>query len=108
TPRVPRDEKILVEDLAPGVHRITAHFGFMEEPNVPYVLALAREKGLDLPLEETSFFLGRERLLPARHPRMPLWRTRLFAFLNRNALGATTYFKIPPERVVEIGSQVEM
>ncbi len=108
TPRVPREDKVTIVEMAPGAHRITARFGFREEPNVPYVLALARERGLDLPLEETSFFLGRERLLPARRPRMPIWRNRLFAFLNSNALGATTYFKIPPERVVEVGSQIEM
>jgi len=108
TPRVPRDDKLRVEERAPGVRRVVARFGYTEEPNVPYVLALARERGLDLPLEETSFFLGRERLIPARHPLMPFWRTRLFAFLNHNAQSATTYFKIPPERVVEIGSQIEM
>ena len=97
-----------IETLRPGIHRITARFGFMEEPNVPYVLALVREKGPDFPPEETSFFLGRERLLPAKRPLMPVWRTRVFAFMSRNALGATTYFKIPPERVIEVGSQIEI
>ncbi len=108
TPRVERDQKVEVEELAPSVYRITSRFGFMEEPNVPYVLALVREKGPDFPLDETSFFLGRERLFPAKHPSMPVWRNRLFAFLTRNALGATTYFKIPPERVIEVGTQIEI
>jgi len=108
-PRVPREEKLKIETPQPGIHRITARFGFMEEPNVPYVLALARETGPDFPLQETSFFLGREKLLPAkRRPSMPVWRNRVFAFMSRNALGATTYFQIPPDRVVEVGAQIEL
>jgi KUP system potassium uptake protein len=108
TPRVPRDEKILIETLRPSFYRITARFGFMEEPNAPYVLALVREVGPDFPLEKASFFLGRERLLPAKRSSMPLWRNRVFAFLSRNAQGATSHFKLPPERVIEFGTQVEL
>ena len=107
-PRVAREEKVTIDTLRPGIHRIIARFGYMEEPNVPYVLALLREQGPDFRLEETSFFLGRERLLPAKRPSIPVWRNRLFAFLSRNALSATAYFKIPPERVIEVGSQIEM
>jgi KUP system potassium uptake protein len=107
-PRMPRDEKVTVEDLGHGFYRIVAHYGFMEEPNVPYILALAREKGLDFELAETGFFLGRERLVADRHPLMPIWREKLFSFMTRNAVGATAFFHIPSEQVVELGSQVEI
>ncbi|MDX1503675.1 MAG: potassium transporter Kup [Thermoanaerobaculia bacterium] len=107
-PRVARERKVSVEDLGGGFHRIVARYGYMESPNVPHVLALARERGLDFPLEETSFFLGRERILSERRPQMPRWQRRLFAFLSRNASGATAYFHIPRDRVVELGSQVEL
>jgi KUP system potassium uptake protein len=107
-PRVPREEKVSIEDLGSGFHRITGRYGFMESPNVPHILALAREQGLDFPLEETSFFLGRERILSERHPKMPAWQRRLFAFMSHNALGATSYFGIPPNQVVEMGSQVQL
>jgi len=108
TPRVRREDKVTIETLQAGIYRITARFGFMEEPSVPYVLALVRERGPDFPLEDTSFFLGRERLLPAKRPRLGKWRTRVFAFMSRNALGATTTFAIPPERVIEVGSQMKL
>jgi KUP system potassium uptake protein len=107
-PRVPRADKVEVGSLGNGFHRVIAHYGFMEDPNVPHVLALAREKGLDFPLDEVSFFLGREKLLSDRRPRMPRWQRRLFGFLSHNALGATTFFHIPAGQVVEIGSQVEL
>jgi len=107
-PRVPREEKVEVDDLGGGFHRVQAHFGFMEEPSVPYALALARERGLDIDLEEASFFLGRERPVRGRGAKMSAWRGRLFAFLLRNAMGATTYYRIPPNQVIEIGSQVRV
>lgn len=107
-PSVNRDDKVTVEKLAAGFYRMVAHFGFMEEPNVPYALALAREKGLPFELAEVSFFLGRERLMPARQPAMSVWRLRLFMFMSRNALGISDYFRIPPEQVVELGAQIEI
>jgi KUP system potassium uptake protein len=107
-PRVPRDEKVEVQDLDQGFYRIVARFGFMEEPSVPYILALAKEQGVDFELGEVSFFLGRERLLPARRPALPRWRRWLFAAMSRNALGATSYFNIPPAQVIELGTQVEL
>ncbi|HSF18023.1 MAG TPA: potassium transporter Kup [Vicinamibacteria bacterium] len=107
-PRVPRDEKVEVEHLGQGLHRLIAHYGFMEGPNVPHALALAREKGLDFELEDVSFFLGREQLRPDRRPALSLWREKLFATMSRNAQGATTYFHIPAEQVIELGVQVEI
>ncbi len=107
-PRVPREQKVSVEKLENGFFQVVAHYGFMEDPNVPHVLALAREKGLDFELGEVSFFLGRETLRPARHPLMPIWRERIFAFMSRNAQGPTAFFGIPPEQVVELGTQVKI
>lgn len=106
TPRVPREEKVQFTDLGHGFFRVVAHYGFMEEPSVPYVLALAREGGLNFELAETSFFLGREKLLSHRRPAFPRWRLKLFAFMSRNAVSATEFFNIPPGQVVELGTQV--
>lgn len=107
-PTVAREERVRVADLGASFHLVTARYGYYEAPNVPHVLALAREQGLDVPLEEVSFFLARERVQPHRRPGMSLWRERLFAFLSRNSLGATAYFGIPPVQVVEIGAQVRI
>lgn len=107
-PRIPRSEKVDVRDLGQGFHRVLARYGFMEEPNIPYVLALAREKGLDFELSEVSFFLGREHLLPDRRPMMAVWREKIFAIMTHNAQGATAYFHLPPDQVVELGAQIEI
>lgn len=107
-PRVQRKDKVQVYPLGEGFWGITVQYGFMEEPNVPYALALAREEGLDFELDEVVFFLGRESIVPHRRPVMSYWREALFAFLSRNAMDATRFFKIPPEQVVEVGAQVEM
>jgi KUP system potassium uptake protein len=107
-PRVARSRKLEVEDLGQGFVRLVAHYGFMEEANVTQIFALARDHDLELRPREVSFFLGRERVLPSKRPGMALWRDRLFAALSRNALSATAYYGIPPDRVVELGSQVEI
>jgi KUP system potassium uptake protein len=78
----------------------------METPNVPELLEHAKFSGYSL--EFTTFFLGRETVLPTKNPGMALWRERLFAFLTRNAQPATAFFGIPPSRVMEIGSQIEI
>ncbi|UCF18660.1 MAG: potassium transporter Kup [Gemmatimonadota bacterium] len=105
-PRISRDEKVEVTDLGHGFFRVVARYGFMEEPNVPHILALAKEKGLDFRLAETSFFLGREKLLSRRRPALPRWRLKLFDFMSRNAVTATEFYNIPPGQVVELGTQV--
>lgn len=107
-PRVPREEKIELHHLEGGFYRIIAHFGFAENPSVPYILALAGEKGLGFELEEVSFFLGRERLVRSKRPGMARWRTRIFQFMSHNAQSATAFFHIPPDQVVEIGIQLQM
>jgi KUP system potassium uptake protein len=107
-PRVERADKVQVYPLGEGFWGVTVQYGFMEEPNVPYALALAREEGLDFELDEVVFFLGRESIVPHRRPVMSYWREGLFAFLSRNAMDATRFFKIPPDQVVEVGARVEI
>ena len=107
-PHVPPRERVELEDLGHGFHRIRARYGFMEDPDVPHVLRLARRRGLEFTLPETSFFLGREAILVRGESGMRRWRERLFRFLSRNAVGATSFFRVPPARVVELGAQVEL
>ena len=80
----------------------------MEDPDVPEALARAREHGLELDDEDVTFFLGRETLIVTRSPGMALWREWLFVLMARNAVRATAFFRLPPERVVELGVQVEL
>jgi KUP system potassium uptake protein len=107
-PRVPGKERVRIEALGDGLYRITIHYGFMEDPNVPSVLGLVKADGLEFKSMETTYFLGRERLLVTAKPGMAMWRERLFAFMARNAQGATAFFRIPPNRVVELGVQIEL
>jgi KUP system potassium uptake protein len=80
----------------------------MEDPNVPDALALAQQKGLELDEEDVTYFLWRETLIVTRTPGMATWREKLFVLMARNAVRATTFFKLPTERVVELGVQVEI
>jgi KUP system potassium uptake protein len=107
-PRVPREQRIDVEPLGQGFYRIIARYGFMEDPDVPQTLALAKSRGVDFDLMMTTFFLGRETLLATAQPGMAIWREKLFAFMARNAQRATAFFRIPPNQVIEIGVQVEL
>jgi len=83
-------------------------YGFMQDPNVPETVALARRKGVDLNLEDLVYFLGRETIIVTHRRGMAIWREKLFVLMARNAVRATAYFRLPPERVVELGVQVEM
>jgi KUP system potassium uptake protein len=107
-PKVGRDEKVEVTDLGGSFWHIVAHVGFMEEPIVPHLLALAGEKGLPFELDEVSFFVGSEQVVPDRHPALPRWQEPVFAYLNRNAVSATAFFHIPPEQVIEIGKLIRI
>ena len=86
---------------------MTVRFGFAEHPALPPVLA-THAKELSIELEDTSFFLGRETPVPTTRPDLALWREKLFIFMTRNAVSASEYFQIPPRRVVELGTQVEL
>jgi KUP system potassium uptake protein len=106
TPTVPAGDRAEVEELAPNIHRVQLSYGFMESPNVPRALEECRAAGLVLEPMQTSYFLGRETLVPAALPRMSSWRHWLFMLMARNAQSATEYFRIPPDRVVELGVRV--
>ena len=107
-PFVPNRSRLEVTSMGHGFFRIIARYGFMQTPNVPEILRLARTDGLDIELSNTTFFLGRETLLTGGPTKMAAWRKSLFAYMSRNAWNATTFFGIPPGRVVELGSQVEL
>jgi len=108
SPYVPRKRRLTLEDLGLGFHRIVARYGFMQTPNVPEVLEVATAQGLELDMHTTSFYLGRETLLTSGDTKMASWRKGLFAFLSRNSWNVSTYFGIPPGRVIELGTQVEV
>jgi KUP system potassium uptake protein len=107
-PHVSRERAIELEPLSAGFFRVTLRYGFMEEPGVPEAISEARARGLPIDKDDITYFLGRETLLPANHPGMAPWREKLFALMSRNAMRATAFFRIPPERVVELGMQVEL
>jgi len=106
TPRVPEEERVKITPLSPHFARVTLHFGFMETPNVPKALAIARKLGWHFDIMSTSFFLSRRSLKPAKSSDMPGWQDRLYIALTRIANDATDYFQIPTGRVVEVGTQV--
>jgi len=101
-PRVPNKDKLTIVKLGSGFSQVTASFGYMESPSVPTVLTLAQGQGLDIPLRESSFFLGREKLT-TNGQQMTRWRAHLFSFLSRNAYDASAFFEIPEERIIEVG-----
>jgi KUP system potassium uptake protein len=106
TPRVPEEERVKITPLSPHFARVTLQFGFMEQPNVPKALAIARKLGWQFDIMSTSFFLSRRSLKPAKASDMPRWQDRLYIALTRIANDATDYFQIPTGRVVEVGTQV--
>jgi KUP system potassium uptake protein len=108
-PYVPEAERIAVHALPQGFFQVLVRYGFKDEPNIPAALEQCAPHGLRYEPMETSFFLGRETIVPrSRVARMPRWRQKLFTFMFRNAEPATAYFKIPTNRVVELGTQVEL
>jgi KUP system potassium uptake protein len=107
-PRVDDADRVEVEKMPLGFWRVRARFGFFEEPDVPMVLALCEAHGLEFKEHETTFFLSRETVIPAKKPGMAVWRERLFALMARNAQSATAFFRLPANRVVELGMQVEI
>ncbi len=107
-PHVTDDEQVELRELGQGLYRVIARYGFLENADVPELL-----RGLDFPgvsfnPDSTTFFLGRETLLATKRPGMAIWRERLFAWMTRNAQGAPIFFRLPPNRVVEVGAQIEL
>lgn len=107
-PHVSRKERVKVIPLGKGLFRVIIRYGFMEDPDVPQVLNKVNSEGLQIKPGETTYFLGRESLVATRRPGMAIWREKLFAWMSRNALGAGYFFDLPPDRVIEIGAQVEL
>ncbi len=107
-PHVEPDDRVRVEPLGQGFYRLIINYGFMEDPDIPEVLADMEAPEPAFDLAETTYFLGRETVIASKQPGMMLWREKLFALMSRNASSATAYFCLPPDRVVEMGSQVEI
>lgn len=107
-PYVSRKERLEVHDLGQGFWRVSVHYGFMEYPDVPAALRLGDKHGLPFVPFETSYFLSRETIIPSTRPGMMLWREVLFAWMSRNANTAMEFFSLPTDRVVEVGSQIEI
>lgn len=107
-PRVEAEQRIEVTRYGDGFFRVLLHFGFMEEPNVPEALRLCRVEGLNVDPMRTTYFLSRETVIPTKRFGMAPWRERLFVVLQKNANSSMSYFHLPVNRVIELGTQVEI
>jgi len=107
-PHLPEEKQIEVIPAGSGFYRIRLHHGFMEDVDIPASLARVTSCGAALLPAETSYFLSRQTLIPSKKPGMAIWREKLFAWMVRNAVSAMEFFKLPTNRVVELGSQVEI
>ncbi|EYF01763.1 potassium transporter Kup [Chondromyces apiculatus] len=107
-PEVPAERRVTVAELGEGFFQVTALYGFMQTPHVPSLLEACKAHGLTVDPHRTSYYLGRETLLTTGTSGMSRWRKALFAFISRNARPATSYFGLPPNRVVELGMQIDL
>ena len=107
-PKVSSRKRLTVESLGEGFFRLTLRYGFREDPDVPQALAGVQLDGQELNPMDVTFFLGRETLIPSGALGMPVWRDRLFVWMARNATTATSFFRLPPNRVIELGAQIEI
>lgn len=108
-PWVPLDERVDFEKLGCGFYRIVAHYGFMQSPNVPAVLEqCAGREGFTAEPMTTSYFFGRDKFIARAAAGLGRWRETIFIFLQRNAISAADFFRIPPNRTVELGTQIEI
>ena len=107
-PRVPKEDYIWIDNLGHGFYRITVHYGFKEQPDIPAMLTDCRLQHMDFDMMETSFFVNRESLIACPGGEMALWREHLFVWMSHLAAKASEYFRIPTNRVVELGTQVEI
>jgi KUP system potassium uptake protein len=107
-PYVDPGERCEYHDLGDGFYRAVLHYGFMESTDVPDGLKQMQQCGGEFDMMQTSFFLSRQTLLPSEKPGMPIWREKIFAWMLRNSATAMDFFKLPTNRVVELGSQVEI
>ena len=107
-PHLAEDERVTVEPLGHDLFNVRVQYGFMEDPDVPAALMQARAQGLVMNSNDLTYFLGRETIIVTKQRGMAIWREKLFVLMARNAVRATAFFRLPPERVVELGVQVEM
>jgi KUP system potassium uptake protein len=107
-PYVGDDERYEIRPLGCDFFKMLAHYGFKEDPDVPALLEECGRKGFMFDMMETSFFVSRETLIPTVAPGMALWREKLFVSMSKNATKASEFFQIPTNRVVELGTQVEL
>jgi KUP system potassium uptake protein len=107
-PYVSEDDRLDIAPLGADFYRIYVYYGFKDDPDVPEALALATRRGFVFDMMDTSFFLSRETLIPTRVPGMAMWRERLFTSMSKNAVKASDFFGVPTNRVVELGTQVEL
>jgi KUP system potassium uptake protein len=107
-PLVDESERLAVTSLGQGFWRVAARYGFMEHPDVPSLLRLAEPRGLSLPPAATTYYLSRETIVPSAKPGMAIWREHLFGFMQRNATPISAFFGLTPDRVVELGTQLEI
>lgn len=108
TPTVAPEDRVRIDDLGLGFYRITVTYGFMESPDMPEILDLLAAKGLPVDVYSTSFYMGRETMTATGTAPMARWRKLLFIYMSRNAWNATSFFKLPPDRVIELGNHVEL
>ncbi len=108
TPFVEKENRFTVEDLGKHVYRLFVNYGFAEDPDIPAALSQCEVAGAGFKMMNTSFFLSREQLFTSKKPGMLQWRKHLFVVMSRNAVGAFSFFRLPPNRVVELGMQLEI
>ncbi len=107
-PFVSSEGRSQVTHLGKGVHRVVLHYGFMEQPDVPSALVLLEDKGIPFDPMRTSYFIGRNTYMPASKPLLPRWQEKLFLTLSRFSASAGDFFGLPTNRVVELGSRIEI
>jgi KUP system potassium uptake protein len=107
-PSVPLTQRVAVEALGHECYQVNVHYGFMDERDIPQALELCKDAGLAFNMMETSFFIARHTVISTVGGGMALWREALFATLSRNARDAADYYRVPPNRVIELGTQVEI
>jgi KUP system potassium uptake protein len=107
-PYVPDDERILIKDLTKEFYRLGIRYGFMEVPDIPLALEMCGKRGLAFDMMSTSFFISRAMIVSSPHPGMAKWRERLFMMMSKNAMNAADFFKIPVNRVIEMGTRIEI
>jgi len=107
-PTVSDDERLEITELGQGIVRVVASYGFQESPDVPAALRLAAARGVDIDADHPSYFLGHVTLNPVGTDGMALWRKKLFAAMSKNSFRASSYLGVPSDRVVEVGTQVDI